>query len=65
MLSVKVPIVDADRNNASRECIAKQGIFDASRAIITDCFSGASSLSFYSGRLLDSLGFMGDSECAQ
>ena len=33
--------------------------------MLADRFSRAFSLPFYSGRLFDDLGFMGDSECAQ
>ena len=42
----------------------QQDMFDAARPVLVDHFSGAFSLPFYSGRLFDDLGFMGDSECA-
>ena len=39
--------------------------FDAVKPVLTDHFSGAFSLLFYSGRLFDNLGFMGDSKYTQ
>ena len=65
MLLVKVLIVDEEGNNATKDCTIQQDIVDAAKPILTDCFFGAFSLPFYSGRLFDDLGFMGDSECAQ
>ena len=65
VLSVKVPTVDEEENNTTKECVTQRDIFDAAKPVLTDRFSGAFSSPFYSGRLFDDLGFMGDSECAQ
>ena len=35
VLSVKVPIVDAEGNNASGECTTHQNLFDAARPVLT------------------------------
>jgi hypothetical protein len=58
-------MVDKEGNNMSRECTTQHEIFDAARSIMIDHFSGAFSLPFYSDRLFNDLGFMGDSGCAQ
>ena len=65
VLSVKVLIVEEEGNNTSRDCTMQQHIFDTARPVLTYSFSGVFSLPFYSGRLFNDLGFMGDSECAQ
>ena len=64
VLLVKVLIVDEEGNNATKDCTIQQDIVDAAKPILTDCFSGAASLKFYSGRLFDYPGCMGDSEFA-
>ena len=63
MLSVKVPIVDEEGNATTKEYVTQQEIVEAAEPVLEDRFSGAFSLSFYSGRLFDDLGFMGDTKC--
>ena len=65
MLSVKVPIVDKESNITTKECVTQQEIFEAVEPVLVDCFSGAFSLPFHSGRLFNNLGFMGDTKRAQ
>ena len=65
VLLVKVLIVDEEGNNATKDCTIQQDIVDAAKPILTDCFFGAFSLPFYSGRLFENLGFIGDSNYAQ
>ena len=65
VLSVKVPTVDEEGNNTTKECVTQRDIFDAAKPVLTDRFSGAFSSPFYNDRIFDDLGFMGDSECAQ
>ena len=65
VLSVKIPIVDEKRNTTTKECVTHQDIFESTEPVLADRFSGAFSLSFYSGRLFNELGFMGDYECVQ
>ena len=62
---MNVSTVNMEENTTSRECTTQQDMFDATRPVLTDCFSGAFALSFYSDRLFDILGFMGDFERAQ
>ena len=64
VLTLKVPIVAEEGNTTTKEWVT-QTFFGAAGPIIADRFSGAFSLPFYSDRLFDNLGFMGDSECAQ
>jgi hypothetical protein len=65
VLSVKDPLVDEERNQASKECTTQHDIFDAAKPVLIYCFSGAFSLPFYSGRFFDVMRFIGDSDCAQ
>ena len=65
VLSVKVPIADEEGNAMTKQCVTHHTIFEAAEPVLADHFSGAFSLPFYSGRLFDDLGFMGDTECAQ
>ena len=64
VLSVKATIVDEGGNTATKECITQHNIFDAAKPVLGDRLSGVFSLQFYSGRLFNNLGFIGDSECA-
>ena len=65
MLSLKVPTVDKEWNNTTKECTTQQYICDAAKHILTDRFSGTFFLPFHSARLFSDLGFMDDSKCAQ
>ena len=65
VLSVKVPIIDEEGNTTTKKCVTQQDCFEAAEPVLVDLFSGAFSSPFYSGRLFNNLGFMGDSKCVQ
>ena len=62
-MSVKVPVTDDSGVQTSRECKTQQEIFEGSEPVLTTSFTGAFSSLFYTGRLFDDLGFMGDTQC--
>ena len=63
-MSVKVPITSEDGERTARECTTQQEIFEGSEPVLTTRFTGAFSSPFYTGKLFDDLGFMGDTEAA-
>ena len=64
VLSVKVPILDDEGTNTSRECTTQQELFGEARPVLTDHFSGAFFLNF-TVILFNNLGLTGEFECAQ
>ena len=63
-MSVKVPVMNDNGDQTTRECNTQQEIFEGSEPVLITQFTGAFSSPFYTGRLFDDLGFMGDTECA-
>ena len=64
MLSVKVPTKEGGEQE-HRNCTTQKDIFDAAEPVLTERFTGAFASPFYTGKLFDDLGFIGDTECVQ
>ena len=61
----KIPIVDEESSTKTKECVTQQEILEAAEPVLADRFSWTFSSPFYSDRLFDDLGFIGDTKCTQ
>ena len=64
VMSVKVPVINEDGVQTTRECNTQQEIFEGSEPVLTNRFTGAFPSPFYTGKLFNDLGLMGDTEYA-